>query len=221
MTISHCRLKKSIQSRLIEYFVLEVTARSAADILRINPNSAALFYRKIRQVIAFYLAQEAAEVFNGEIEIDESYFGGVRKGKRGRGAAGKVVVFGMLKRQGKVFTVVVENTKAATLIPVIARKIKPDSIVYTDGYHSYDALDVSDFHHQRIDHSKEFVDEKNHINGIENFWNQAKRILRKYNGIDKKYFPLFLKECEFVLTTELLSNSSRSFINGVKYNKFI
>ena len=197
MTISHCRLKKSIQSRLIEYFVLEVTARSAADILRINANSAALFYRKIRKVIAFHLAQEAAEVFNGEIEIDESYFGGVRKGKRGRGAAGKVVVFGMLKRQGKVFTVVVENTKADTLLPVIARKIKPDSIVYTDGYHSYDALDISDFHHYRIDHSEQFADEKNHINGIENFWNQAKRVLRKYNGIDKKYFPLFLKECEF------------------------
>jgi len=177
--------------------VLEVTARSAADILRINANSAALFYRKIRQVIAFHLAQEAAEVFNGEIEIDESYFGGVRKGKRGRGAAGKVVVFGMLKRQGKVFTVVVENTKADTLLPVIARKIKPDSIVYTDGYHSYDALDISDFHHYRIDHSEQFADEKNHINGIENFWNQAKRVLRKYNGIDKKYFPLFLKECEF------------------------
>jgi len=177
--------------------VLEVTARSAANILGIHPNSAALFYRKIRQIIAFYLAQEAAEVFNGEVEIDESYFGGVRKGKRGRGAAGKVVVFGMLKRHGKVFTVVVENTKTKTLMNEIARKIKPDSVVYTDAYHSYDALDVSEFHHLRINHSDIFVDEKNHINGIENFWNQAKRVLRKYNGIDKKYFYLFLKECEF------------------------
>jgi len=176
---------------------LEVTARSAADILGIQPNSAALFYRKIRQVIAYHLAQEAAEVFNGEVEIDESYFGGVRKGKRGRGAAGKVVVFGMLKRHGKVFTVVVENTKTKTLMNEIARKIKPDSVVYTDAYHSYDALDVSEFHHYRINHSDIFVDEKNHINGIENFWNQAKRVLRKYNGIDKKYFHLFLKECEF------------------------
>jgi len=188
---------KRIQERLLEFFVLEVTARSAANILGIHPNSAALFYRKIRQVIAFYLAQEAAEVFNGEVEIDESYFGGVRKGKRGRGAAGKVVVFGMLKRHGKVFTVVVENTKTKTLMNEIARKIKPDSVVYSDAYHSYDALDVSEFHHYRINHSDVFVDEKNHINGIENFWNQAKRVLRKYNGIDKKYFYLFLKECEF------------------------
>jgi len=188
---------KRTQERLLEFFVLEVTARSAANILGIHPNSAALFYRKIRQVIAFYLAQEAAEVFNGEVEIDESYFGGVRKGKRGRGAAGKVVVFGMLKRHGKVFTVVVENTKTKTLMNEIARKIKPDSVVYSDAYHSYDALDVSEFHHYRINHSDVFVDEKNHINGIENFWNQAKRVLRKYNGIEKKYFYLFLKECEF------------------------
>jgi len=197
VTISHCRLKKSTQSRLLEYFVLEVTARSAANLLGIQPNSAILFYRKVRQVIAIYLAQEAAEIFNGDIEIDESYFGGVRKGKRGRGATGKVVVFGMLKRHGKVYTVVVENTKAATLMPVIANKIKPDSVVYTDTYRSYDALDVTEFHHHRINHSEAFADKKNHINGIENFWNQAKRVLRKYNGIDKKNFPLFLKECEF------------------------
>ena len=197
MKITRCRLSKKTQNRLLEFFILEVTARSAADILGIQPNSAALYYRKIRQVIAYHLAQEAVEVFNREVEIDESYFGGVRKGKRGRGAAGKVVVFGMLKRHGKVFTVVVENTKTKTLMNEIARKIKPDSIVYTDAYHSYDALDVSEFHHSRINHSDIFVDEKNHINGIENFWNQAKRVLRKYNGIDKKYFYLFLKECEF------------------------
>jgi len=197
VAISHCRLKKSSQLRLLEYFVLEVTARSAANLLKIQPNSAILFYRKVRQVIALYLAQEAAEIFNGDIEIDESYFGGVRKGKRGRGAAGKVVVFGMLKRHGKVYTVVVENTKATTLMPVITNKIKPDSVVYTDTYRSYDALDVTEFHHHRINHSEAFADKKNHINGIENFWNQAKRVLRKYNGIDKKNFPLFLKECKF------------------------
>ena len=87
---------KKTQERLLEFFVLEVTARSVANILEIHPNSVALFYRKIRQVIAFHVAQKVAEVFNGEVEIDERYFGGVRKGKRGRGAAGKVVVFGML-----------------------------------------------------------------------------------------------------------------------------
>ena len=91
----------------------------------------------------------------------------------------------------------VENTKTETLMPVIVRKIKPDSWVYTDTYRSYDALDVSKFHHERINHSELFAVKQNHINGIKNFWSQAKRILRKYNGIDRKNFPLFLKECEF------------------------
>ena len=82
-------------------------------------------------------------------------------------------------------------------MPVIVRKIKPDSCVYTDTYRSYDSLDVSKFYHEQINHPELFAVKKNHINGIENFWSQAKRILRKYNGIDRKSFPLFLKECEF------------------------
>ena len=69
--------------------------------------------------------------------------------------------------------------------------------VYTDTYRSYDALNVSEFHHERINHSEIFAERENHINGIENFWSQAKRVLRKYNGINRKNFPLFLKECEF------------------------
>ncbi|WP_410681990.1 IS1595 family transposase [Avibacterium paragallinarum] len=197
MKITHCKLKKSIQKKLLEFFIAEVTARTAANLLDIQPNTAALFYHKIRLVIGYHLSLEVNEIFEGEIELDESYFGGHRKGKRGRGAAGKVAVFGLLKRQGKVFTVVLENTKSETLLPVIKRKIKPDSWVYTDTYRSYDALDVSEFHHERINHSELFAVKQNHINGIENFWNQAKRILRKYNGINRKNFPLFLKECEF------------------------
>jgi len=93
-------------------------------------------------------------------------FGGVRKGKRGRGAAGKVPVFGLLKRGGKVFTMAVKDTKSDTLIPIIACKVQPDSIVYTDSYRSYDVLDITDFHHYRINHSKLFADRHNHINGI-------------------------------------------------------
>lgn len=182
---------------MLEFFVLEVTARSAADLLQIHPNSAALCYHKIRLVIEYHLAQEANQLFDGEIELDESYFGGVRKGKRGRGAAGKTAVFSLLKRDGKVFVIVVKDTKTDTPMPIIASKIKPDSVVYTDCYKSYNALDVSDFKHFRINHSKEFAQNHNHINGIENFWSQAKRVLRKYNGIDKKNFHLFIKECEF------------------------
>jgi len=157
-----------------------------------------LYYQKIRKIICDHLEQEAAEYFSGEVELDESYFGGRRKGKRGRGAAGKIIVFGILKRGGKVYTKVIEDTKTKILMPIIKGKILLDSVVYTDCYRSYNALDVSGFHHYRINHTSHFAEkESNHINGIENFWNQAKRVLRKYNGIPKKSFSLFLKECEF------------------------
>ena len=145
----------------------------------------------------FYQNSPHLEMFDGEVEADESYFGGQRKGKRGRGAAGKVAVFGLLKRNGKVYTVTVPNTQTATLFPIIREQVKPDSIVYTDCYRSYDVLDVSKFSHFRINHSTHFAERQNHINGIENFWNRAKRHLRKFNGIPKEHFELYLKECEW------------------------
>ena len=129
--------------------------------------------------------------------MDESDFGEVRKGKRGRGAAGKVAVFGMLKRGGKVYTQIVLDTKTKILMPIIRSRIEPDSIVYNDCWRSYNALDVFEFKHYRINHSKLFAQKQNHINGIENFWNQAKRHMRKFNGIPRQNFNLFLKECEW------------------------
>jgi transposase len=150
----------------------------------------------LRQIIVHFTEQESP-FLHGEVEVDESYFGGVRKGLRGRGAAGKVPVFGCLERKGKIYTRMISDVKEKTLLPIIRSKIKPDSIIYSDHFCSYNALDVSEFKHLRINHSKTFVEEKNHINGIENFWNQAKRHLRKFNGIPKNNFNLFLKECEF------------------------
>jgi transposase len=191
MGIKRCKLGKKVQLRLLEVF-----ARSAANLLGLQANTAALFYRKVRELITEQAAADE-DLLGGEVEVDESYFGGVRKGKRGRGAVGKVPVFGLLKRGGKVFVLPIPDAKANTLMPIIRRKIKPDSIVYTDTFRSYNVLDVSEFKHRRINHSKHFARRQNHINGIENFWNQAKRVLRKYNGIPRKHFLLFLKECEF------------------------
>ena len=189
------RLSDWKRDRLIEHFVAGTTGRAAAELVGVHRNTASSFYTRLRKVIAEEMAK--ASPVAGEIEVDESYFGGARKGKRGRGAAGKVPVFGLLKRGGKVYTVMIPNARTATLMPIMERMILPDSVVYTDGFSSYDALDVSDFHHVRINHSERFVDERNHINGIENFWNQAKRHLRRFNGVPKQSFHLFLKECEW------------------------
>ena len=115
----------------------------------------------------------------------------------GRGAGGKVPVFGLLKRGGKVYTQIIPDAKRGTLMPIIQNKVKLVSVVYSDCWSAYNTLDTSGFRHFRINHSKLFADRKNHINGIENFWNQAKRHLRKFNGIPKGSFHLFLKECEW------------------------
>jgi transposase len=189
------RLSWYKQSKLIELFVAGTTARTAASLVGVNKTTASFYFQRLRQLI--YSKSEHHELLEGEVEADESYFGGRRKGKRGRGAAGKVPVFGLLKRNGKVYTVVIPDAKTETLIPIIREKVKPDSIVYTDTWRSYNALDVSEFKHYRINHSELFANKTNHINGIENFWNQAKRHMRKFNGVPRESFHLFLKECEW------------------------
>jgi transposase len=191
------RISKYKQVKLIELFVGGSTARASAEIVGINKSSAAYYFKRLREIIAKKMDEESADFFAGEIEVDESYFGGVRKGKRGRGAGGKVAVFGLLKRNGKVYTKIIANAKSETIIPIIKEKVMPDSIVYTDCFRSYNSLDVSGFRHYRINHSELFADKNNHINGIENFWNQAKRNMRKFNGVPKENFVLFLKECEW------------------------
>lgn len=191
------RLSNYKQSRLVEHFVAGTTARTAACLCGVNRKTAALYFLRLREIIACELEAESEAMFGGEIEVDESYFGGKRKGNRGRGAAGKIPVFGLLKRGGKVYTKVISDVSSATLIPIIERKVVPDSIVYSDCWKSYNVLDVSEFYHYRINHSKLFADGRNHINGIENFWNQAKRHMRKFNGVPKVQFGLYLKECEW------------------------
>ncbi|MCT8603898.1 IS1595 family transposase [Glaesserella parasuis] len=189
------RLSQHKQNKLIELFVAGVTARTAAELVNVNKTTAAYYFYRLQLLI--YQNSPHMEMFEGEIEADESYFDGTRKGKRGRGAVGKTAVFGLLKCDGKVYTVVVPNIQSATLLPIIREKVKPDSIVYTDFYRSYDVLDVSEFNHFRINHSTHFAEKQNHVNGIENFGNQAKRHLRKFNGIPKAHFELYLKECEW------------------------
>lgn len=85
-------------------------------------------------------------------------------------------------------------------MPIMRRTIKPDMIIYSDSLAAYDVLDVSAFRRPRINHRQRFSDGGNHINGSENLWSQAKRHLRRYNGIPRQRFDLYLKECEWRFT---------------------
>ena len=133
------RLLPSIQQALIVQFVAGVPARTAAELSGVNRNTAILFFHKLREIIAENVIREAP-FLSGEVEVDESYFGGVRKGKRGRGAGGKVPVFGLLKRGGRVYAVMIPDAKSQTLLGIMRQRIQPDSLVYTDSFRSYDVI---------------------------------------------------------------------------------
>ena len=152
MSMRKSRLSQFKQERLLEHFVAGTTARCAASLVGVNFKTSAYYYRRLRESIALELELESDEVFGGEIEVDESYFGGKRKGRRGRGAGDKIPVFGLLKRGGKVYTKIISDASSATLFPIIKRKVVPDSIVYSDYWRGYNVLDVSGFKHFRINH---------------------------------------------------------------------
>ena len=184
--------------QLVRYFVLDIDAKTIASIVALNRNTVNRYLLLFRKLIAEFCDQHSP--FKGEIEVDESYFGGKRiKGKRGRGAYKKTPVFGILKRGGKVYTEVVPDCAKATLQGVIRGRVDPDSVIHSDGWRGYNGLvDLGYKKHYRVNHGNDqFVDRKTQINGIESFWAFAKGRLNKFHGISESTFYLHLKECEF------------------------
>jgi len=196
--IKFSRLSSYKLCRLILYFCEDITATSTAKILGLNRNTVNLYYNHFRELILRQNLEDNAREF-GVFELDESYFGAKRvRGKRGRGAAGKTPVFGLLQRNGKVFVSIVPNCSREELLPIIQGKILEGSTIHTDGWRAYDGLVLNGYDHYRVFHSaNEFVRGKSHVNGIEAFWSYAKRRLSKFNGLNDEKFILHLKECEF------------------------
>jgi len=197
--IYRSRISEHKFREILKVFCLDIEANKCAELCNINRNTANKLYDKIREKIyADCLKNSPLE--NGSIEMDESYFGARRvRGIRGRGAAGKTPVFGMLKRDGKVFTKIVRNCSAKELIPIIIEQANKDATLYTDGFKTYDGLVNYGYkkHHRVIHSDNEFAKGHNHINGIENFWGLCKVRLSRFRGLHKHKFYLHLKECEF------------------------
>jgi len=194
--IARSKLSNRQLHQLIDFFALEVPAVKAARVIGINRHSAERIYQVIRQHLAW--ACEHRSPLRGEVEADESYFGGHRKGLRGRGAAGKVAVFGLLKRRGKVYTRPVPNVTRETLRAVIRQKVPKGSTIYSDQFSGYDGLITEGYRHYRINHGEGCApSRRRHSNGIENFWGYAKTKLKRYYGIPRTQCLLYLKEMEF------------------------
>jgi transposase len=181
---------------LIKLFELEVSARKSSIQLGLSYPTTLKGFDILRSVILRELSR-SDDILRGEIEADESYFGGKRKGKRGRGAGGKTIVFGILERGGKVAVNIIKDVSAETLINETVTKVRRGSIVYTDKWKGYDSLMFCGYRHLNIDHGFKFKQGKVCINGVEGFWSFAKERLIKHHGISKNKFLFYIKEMEW------------------------
>ncbi len=195
--VTHISERKTRE--IIRLFSLDVEAKKTSELTGISRPTINRFYNAFRIRIA-ELCEAESPFENGEVELDESYFGARRvRGKRGRGAQGKTPVFGMLKRGDKVYTQIVKNCSVRELLPIIQGKTDTSAVIYSDGFKTYDGLVNYGYKkHYRVNHSdNEFAVGRNHINGIENFWGLCKVRLSKFRGMSKNTFYLHIKECEF------------------------
>ena len=171
-----------------------ISAKQIEREFKVTYKTAWRMFKQIRTLLA-----ETNPIFIGEVEADESYFGGVRHGKRGRGAEGKVAVVGIVQRRGKLMATTVPNVKRSTLIPLITKNVAFDAVLYTDEFPSYDHITRFGYKHKRIMHSaKVYVNGQVHTNNIENFWSLIKRgISGAYHAVSPKYLQSYLNEYAF------------------------
>lgn len=195
------RISNQKYSIILRSFLADITSFKTAKIVGVNRKTTDRYFNLFRDIIksSALLERRSVKLTNG-IEIDESYFGPKRvRGKRGRGAKGKIIVLGILKRNGKVFSEIIKSAEKETLMPIIRKVVQSGSDIYSDGWRSYNALAVYGYNHKKVKHSEnEFArPDGTHINGVESYWSWTKRRLNKFNGISKRHFSEYLLESEW------------------------
>jgi transposase len=190
------RISPSQWLSLVKLFELSTSARKASHEVHLSYKTTLRSYDILRRVLVEELAK-TDDILKGELEADEAYFGGKRKGKRGRGAGGKTIVYGILERGGRVSVSIVQDVSAESLMTETVKRVRRGSIVYTDKWRGYDSLMFCGYKHLNIDHRYKFKQGKVYINGIEGFWSFAKERLIKHHGISRKKFLYYIKEMEW------------------------
>lgn len=191
---SASRLPDAAKRRLLELFVFGVPVYRQRFREAASAPAAERFYRLIRACCAH--AEGLREPFEGNVECDESSFGGHRKGKRGWGAAGKVIVLGIAKRNGMVRAFPLQARTQAEVIHLVCEHTKPGSLYYTDQWQAYASLRLVG-EHVVVRKEKGRPKGRDHINGIEGFWSYAKNWLYPFRGVPRKFFHLYLGEVCF------------------------
>lgn len=171
-----------------------VSAKEIERQLGVTYKTAWRMQRQIRKLMS-----SDADPLQGTVEIDDSYVGGKRRGKRGRGSENKSKVIGMVQRKGNLKAQVVPDLKKNTVEPIIKKNVDKDSTVYTDEFLSYKDLKKHGLDHDVIKHAiKEYVRGKVHTNTIEGFWSQMKRSINgTYHHVSPKHLQLYVDEFSF------------------------
>jgi len=185
------RLPASTKHCLLELFVLGVPSYRQRFRSKTTAASRERFYRLLRACCA--MMEQLREPFDGAIECDETTFGGARKGKRGWGALGKVIVFGLVKRNGCVKAMPIAAHDRASVLREIEAHTREGALYYTDEWQAYATLKLRG-EHVMIRKEKGRPVGRDHINGIEGFWSYAKNWLYPYRGVPRQYFHLYLGE---------------------------
>ena len=170
--------------QLPRYFAMALTATHTVQLTKLSCQSVTHMFGGLRTRMAAWRGQSSP--LHGTIEVDGSCFGPRRvPGKRGRGALGKTIIFGLFEREGKVCTEIVPDARKKTLQGIVRGKVASESVIRSDGWRGYNGLvGVGHNKHYRVHHSKDgFADGTRHINGIESFWSYAKRRLARFNGV--------------------------------------
>ena len=196
--IKGARISERKFREVLRYFAHDLPVLTAAKLCGLNYRTVHRLCELLRQRVVAQAVRESPPL-GGEVEIDESYFGPRRvRGKRGRGAGGKIPVIGLHKRGENVYLSVVKNCSKQELMPIITGRVLAGTDIYTDGWKAYDGLVLKGYEHHRIHHHQnQFARGKNHVNGIESFWSYAKFRFLKLRGVRKDRFLLHLKECEW------------------------
>lgn len=172
-----------------------ISARQLGRDVGITPNTALRMWKQIRSILI-----EDGSMLHGKVEVDETYIGGKRHGKRGRGAEGKTIVMGMVERGGSAMAKVVPDVKARTLLPEIEANVQKDAVVYTDDMLSYSRVARMGYAHRVVAHSKgQYVIAKDiHTNSVEGFWSQLKRSIDgTYHHVTPEYLQGYVNEYAF------------------------
>jgi transposase len=195
MRLRRSRLSDEQTERLLEHFVAGTPARASAGLAGVNRNTARLFYHRMREVIAQRLEQTSP--FQGEVAAAAKNLAGVEGREGQRRPTARAPVFGLIERDGKVHTILLRDERPDAAPATAGAGLRLDAIVYADSHLEREAPDVSGLRHQRAAGSKRSPRGRPQFDSVESFWSQAKRHLHRYNGIPRRHFHLFLKECEW------------------------